>query len=85
MYLLLDEHVNVALETKEIKLQRNIEDWREKMLGPQDEGANTGFWLDVEEEDNSANPGAIRVLVCGNTGVGKSTLINRTFGVDVVS
>lgn len=55
------------------------------MLGPLDSGLNTGFWLDGGEEDNSANPGAIRVLVCGNTGVGKSTLINKTFGVDVVS
>ena len=85
VYLLLDEHVNVSLETKEIKLQRYIEDWREKMLGPQDSGANTGFWLDADDEEDASNPGAIRVLVCGNTGVGKSTLINKTFGVDVVS
>lgn len=39
------------------------------MLGSQDSGLNTGFWLDAEDEDDeSANPGAIRVLVCGNTG-----------------
>ena len=56
----------MALETKEIKLQRHIEDWREKMLGPQDAGANTGFWLDGEDEEPST-AGAIRVLVCGNT------------------
>lgn len=55
------------------------------MLGPQESGVNTGFWLDAEEdEEDPSNPGAIRVLVCGNTGVGKSTLINKTFGVDVV-
>ena len=27
---------------------------------------------------------AFRVLVCGKTGVGKSTLINRLFGVELV-
>lgn len=26
-----------------------------------------------------------RILVCGNAGVGKSTIINRVFGIDVVS
>ena len=87
VYLLLDEHSNVALESKELRLQRNLEDWRAKMLGSKNGVVNPGFWLDGEEEDDdeSANPGAIRVLVCGNTGVGKSTLINKTFGVDVVS
>ncbi|KAK3725183.1 hypothetical protein LTR37_000694 [Vermiconidia calcicola] len=82
VYFLLDEHINVALETKELRLQRFIEDWREKMLGSSHGMVNPGFWLDGDEED-SPNPGAIRVLVCGNTGVGKSTLINKTFGVDV--
>ena len=83
VYLLLDEHLSVSLETKELRLQRNIEDWREKMLGSEDEQGGSGFWLDEDEAD-APNLGAIRVLVCGNTGVGKSTLINKTFGVDVV-
>lgn len=84
VYMLLDEHVNVALETKEVKLQRHIEDWRERMLGTSENGiVNSGFWLD-DDADDVPDVGAIRVLVCGNTGVGKSTLINKTFGVDVV-
>lgn len=83
VYMLLDEHVNVQMESKEVKLQRYLEDYRDKMLGVTREGmTNPGFWLD-DDDDDSANPGAIRVLVCGNTGVGKSTLINKTFGVDV--
>ena len=83
-YLLLDEHINVALDTKEAKLQRNLEDWREKMLGTQNGHINFGFWGDSNIDDE-INPGAIRVLVCGNTGVGKSTLINKTFGVEVTT
>lgn len=83
VYMLLDEHINIALESKEVKLQRYLESYREKMLGLTTGGmVNPGFWLD-EEDDDTGNPGAIRVLVCGNTGVGKSTLINKTFGVDV--
>jgi len=83
IYLLIDEHSGVSLEMKEVKLQRHLEDWRERMLGSQKGVVNTGFWLD-EEEDDAMDPGAVRVLVCGNTGVGKSTLVNKTFGVDVV-
>lgn len=82
VYLLLDEHINVALDTKEAKLQRNLEEWRENMLGTQSGHVNMGFWGDGSITDDG-NPGAIRVLVCGNTGVGKSTLINKTFGVEV--
>ena len=67
VYLLMDEHVTVALETKEIKLQRLLEDWREIMLGSRHGTLNTGFWLD-EDSDDALNPGAIRILVCGNTG-----------------
>lgn len=82
VYLLLDEHLNVALDTKEAKLQRNLEDWRDKMLGANNGITNFGFWGGLDLDD-TPDPGAIRVLVCGNTGVGKSTLINKTFGVDV--
>ncbi|KAK3615107.1 hypothetical protein LTR56_026799 [Elasticomyces elasticus] len=82
VYLLLDEYVGVAMEAKELKLQRNLADWRERMLGTLNGVVNTGFWLD-EDIDDVPHPGAIRVLVCGNTGVGKSTLINKVFGVDV--
>ena len=42
------------------------------------------FWsedgiLDIHD------PAAIRILVCGNTGVGKSSLINAVFGAELVS
>ncbi|RMY69848.1 hypothetical protein D0863_06191 [Hortaea werneckii] len=82
VYMLVDEHSSITLEMREVKLQRYLEDWREKMLGSKDGVVNTGFWLD-HDDDDAPDPGPLRVLVCGNTGVGKSTLINRTFGVDV--
>ena len=44
---------------------------------------NDVFWGERETVDIE-EPGAIRILVCGNTGVGKSTLINEVFGVEVV-
>ena len=46
---------------------------------------NPGFWQSDEEIVDPQRPGTIRVLVCGNTGVGKSTLINKVFGVEAVS
>ncbi|KAK4629188.1 hypothetical protein CLAFUW4_08156 [Fulvia fulva] len=82
VYLLLDEHITVALDTKEAKLQRSLEDWRDKTLGMENGMTNFGFW-GGDDLASAPDPGAIRVLVCGNTGVGKSTLINKTFGVDV--
>lgn len=41
------------------------------------------FWEEKDSFDD-AKPGAIRILVCGNTGVGKSTLINEIFRVELV-
>ena len=84
VYMLLDEHVSVSMQSNEVKLQRHLEYYRDKMMGVTEDGmTNPGFWLDEDDEDDNKNPGAIRVLVCGNTGVGKSTLINKTFGVEV--
>ncbi len=53
------------------------------MLGTRHHVANQGFWSDEDDDPlESGNLQTIRILVCGNTGVGKSTLINRVFGVD---
>ena len=58
----------------------NIEAWRSRMLGEPHDLLHTGFWTDrrgLEIDDLRS----IRILVCGNTGVGKSTLVDRVFGV----
>ena len=47
------------------------------------EGADTeeqGFWNDGQLDADDSGP--MRILVCGNCGVGKSTLINQVFGVN---
>lgn len=55
------------------------------MLGKTHSILNRGFWSDRVtlgiDEHGTDEPEKIRILVCGNTGVGKSTLINRIFGV----
>lgn len=55
------------------------------MLGKTNDILNRGFWSDRAtleiDEPGIDEPEKIRILVCGNTGVGKSTLINRIFGV----
>ncbi|KAL8758512.1 MAG: hypothetical protein Q9199_001424 [Rusavskia elegans] len=45
--------------------------------------ANQGSWNDEDADPLENNDlKTIRILVCGNTGVGKSTLINRVFGIN---
>lgn len=78
MYLILDEYSNVILSPKSLAFRNDIEELRSTVLTRDDV-----FWgerevVEIEE------PGAIRILVCGNTGVGKSTLINEVFGAEVV-
>lgn len=70
----------MALAKTAMPDRKKIEKWRFEMLGEKHDLLNSGFWIDretFEVEDLKS----IRILVCGNTGVGKSTLVNRIFGV----
>jgi predicted GTPase len=42
------------------------------------------FWNE-REVVTIDEPAAVCILVCGNCGVGKSSLVNTVFGVEVVS
>ena len=88
VYLLRDEYANDSLNIQMFGFKNGtspLEKWRPKMLG---DGAyevpNQGFW-NIQVPVSLQNPGAIRILVCGNCGVGKSTLINTVFGDEVTT
>jgi len=80
VYLVFDEYFNVLLDSKDLTYRKDIEQWRSKILS----ASADEFWHDDEVRDIE-RPESIRILVCGNVGVGKSTLINKVFGVKVVS
>jgi predicted GTPase len=81
----LDESVAIVmdsnLDSKDRKLQQCITNYRKNMLGTKNGVMNQGFWNEREIGEPNKPP-VMRILVCGNTGVGKSTLINKVFGVD---
>lgn len=68
---------------KSFPFYAHLERWRDQALGQRHRSVSgsMGFWNDNTAPDPE-DPGAIRVLVCGNAGVGKSSLINRIFGVN---
>ncbi|KAL9611274.1 MAG: hypothetical protein Q9167_004071 [Letrouitia subvulpina] len=81
VYYCLDDLVPQVSILSKMPDRTGIENWRAKMLGTKHRNLDQGFWNDAEPLEDS-NLKAIRILVCGNTGVGKSTLINRVFGVE---
>lgn len=78
--MLLDNDLAVALTKVAMPDRDNIERLRPKILGETGDLLNVGFWMDREASEVE-DLKFIRILVCGDTGVGKSTLINRVFGV----
>ncbi|KAL0764341.1 hypothetical protein CaCOL14_013183 [Colletotrichum acutatum] len=80
VYLLLDNYIGIGLEMQKFPFYDRLEDWRYKILGQDEDVPNQGFWKDPAVQDYKGF-GPLRILVCGNTGVGKSSLINKVFGV----
>lgn len=80
-YLIMDEYHLFKLDESSATIQSCLAKWRYRMMGDLDGLPNRGFWNLNQPENPNLKPGAIRILVCGNTGVGKSTLINTVFGV----
>ena len=80
VYLVLEEYPGCLLGTKEMPDRQHIENWRNMALTSSD-----GFWNEQGELSLDVERIPIRVLVCGNTGVGKSTLVNKIFGEEVTT
>ena len=78
VYFVFDVYSHAFLNCKNLHFRNEIITWRPNMT-PVD-----GFWGEGEIE-SIQDPGAIRILVCGNSGIGKSTLINEVFGTDLVN
>ncbi|KAL8881229.1 MAG: hypothetical protein Q9192_007845 [Flavoplaca navasiana] len=83
VYQCLEHFVIQTLSLSRMPDEKRIEKWRPKMLGKRDHVTNQGFWDEEDAEPlEDEKLKTIRIVVCGSTGVGKSTLINRVFGVD---
>ncbi|KAK6853685.1 hypothetical protein PG995_010497 [Apiospora arundinis] len=84
VYLILDEHMSTCLNVQNDPFYKHLLKWRLNSLGLDDrfpEIPNMGFWNMGPSTNEPEDFGAIRILVCGNTGVGKSSLINKIFGL----
>ncbi|OJD36050.1 ras gtpase [Diplodia corticola] len=81
VYLLIDVSGLASLNSWDLVLQGHIERWRPKTLVERG-GKDPRFW-DERNDEEPDDIGPIRVLVCGNTGIGKSTLINKVFGTSL--
>jgi ribosome biogenesis GTPase A len=80
-FCLLDRYPRFNEQSHFKALKKDIADYRDRNL--QDTGATLPPWLEGLQLQASGVK-AFRILVCGKTGVGKSTLINKVFGVELV-
>ena len=71
VYQCLEYFVIQTLSLSRMPDEKRIERWRPKMLGTRHHLANQGSWNDEDAESLEDDKlKTIRILVCGNTGVG---------------
>jgi hypothetical protein len=80
VYLISDVHPQIWSRSRLKRYERDLEGFRTSGLVEEQE-----FPWQLDWGFAQSNVKAFRILVCGKTGVGKSTLINRVFGVRLVS
>lgn len=79
MYLIFDCYPRIYLDAKSWGFRDEIQRFRTSAIKNEEDV----FWDHVPLK-GGANLKAIRILVCGNAGVGKSTLLNKVFGLPMV-
>lgn len=80
VYLIMDIYARFGIELAMRRFEKDINRFRNE------QHPNTRDpWVTLQTEAApQTSVKACRILVCGRTGVGKSTLINRVFGVPMV-
>lgn len=81
MYCILDRNPRFYEQSLFKHRKRDLADFQEICMADTE---TVQPWLDGLQLQASGVK-AFRILVCGKTGVGKSTLINKVFGVEMVS
>ena len=79
VYFLLDVYDFVYIHQRALSFSKQLLEFRSRIDIPYD----SHFWEGYVEVPNAMRK--LRVLVCGEKGVGKSTMINGVFGQEVVS
>ncbi|KAF7532595.1 hypothetical protein G7054_g7829 [Neopestalotiopsis clavispora] len=84
VYFLLDSYYTRSLASSLKGIQSHLEVFREKRsleAISTDDSASTVTYPWIREFSPSVAYPSCRILICGNNGVGKSTLLNRVFGL----
>jgi hypothetical protein len=79
VYLLFDTHPRIYLNAKSWGFREQIQAFRQNVIPDETQV----FW-DHAPMSTDSDLTAIRILICGNAGVGKSTLLNKIFGLPLV-
>ncbi|KIX95928.1 uncharacterized protein Z520_08183 [Fonsecaea multimorphosa CBS 102226] len=80
VFCILDRYPRFYEQSRFKSLKKPLADYRDRYL--LEEGGAIPPWLEGLQLQASGVK-AFRILVCGKTGVGKSTLINKIFGVEM--
>lgn len=81
VFCILDRNQRLLEQTRFKPYREQLADFEVNCLRSQGDGLPP--WL-AESQLLASGVKAFRILVCGKTGVGKSTLINKVFGVEMV-
>lgn len=80
VFCILDRFPRFNEQSQFKALKKDMSDYRDRSTK---DSNNLPPWLEGMQLQASGVK-AFRILVCGKTGVGKSTLINKVFGVEMV-